>query len=83
MKHTTIGNMLDHAITIRGDHIILSKISLKFFLREIYPLKEQWQNNAFLSSSLGEIIGQQCNCKIWGFHGGDYEESSFLGCDTV
>jgi hypothetical protein len=22
-------------------------------------------------------------CKIWGFHGGDYEESSLLGCGTV
>jgi hypothetical protein len=21
--------------------------------------------------------------KIWGFHGGDYEESSLLGCGTV
>jgi hypothetical protein len=22
-------------------------------------------------------------CKIFGFHGGDYEESSLLGCGTV
>jgi hypothetical protein len=22
-------------------------------------------------------------CKIWGFHGGDYEESRLLGCGTV
>jgi hypothetical protein len=22
-------------------------------------------------------------CKIWGFHGGDYEESRLLGCDAM
>jgi hypothetical protein len=26
---------------------------------------------------------ENCLCKIWGFHGGDYEEWCLLGCYAV
>jgi hypothetical protein len=29
------------------------------------------------------LIKQFHCCKIWGFHGGDYEELRLLGCYTV
>jgi hypothetical protein len=32
----------------------------------------------------GTITGWSSNlCKIWGFHGGDYEECHLLGCGTM
>jgi hypothetical protein len=37
----------------------------------------------YRSLSTQQRDAQQLRCKIWGFHGGDYEESSLLGCGTV
>jgi hypothetical protein len=38
------------------------------------------QNIPSLIKGGGAVIGQRDNCKIWGYHGGDYEEWCLVGC---
>jgi hypothetical protein len=32
---------------------------------------------------LEQAVKEKSGCKIWGFHGGDYEEWCLLGCYAV
>jgi hypothetical protein len=44
----------------------------------------RWSLNEALSATLNKKFWEELiACRIWGFHGGDYEECSFLGCGVV
>jgi hypothetical protein len=63
--------------------------------RRCLPLTRGWKQIQLKDQNIKQIINVQFICteavvteintagKIWGFHGGDYEECRILVCDTV
>jgi hypothetical protein len=55
----------------------------EFYVTRRKSYLEFWSmDEVYYHSDLSGIHHLQ-NCKIWGFHGGDYEEWCLLGCYAV